>query len=179
MRILLINRSNNQHHYNFKISFEKSMYVSKRRSERSLPHSDVVWRSKFKSLSTRTCSGEDMVESGAAGILLGCLTTASLYVLEVARLRTFPSHLFYYLATVVTHYLFFSHLSVYPGLPLWGAFRFSSFYTMLQGNLPRILKRLHDRYGNVVQIALAELCCVDPEASKDIYRRRLSLRLKQ
>ncbi|MCJ1240351.1 hypothetical protein MMC14_008353 [Varicellaria rhodocarpa] len=50
---------------------------------------------------------------------------------------------------------------------------------MLDGDLPQRLKAFHDRYGSVVRVGSDELSFIDPQAWKDIYSSRESLRPRQ
>lgn len=54
-------------------------------------------------------------------------------------------------------------LSKYPGPFLWRAFRLPFLLSFMQGRLPHDIKRLHEKYGDIVRLAPDEL------AWKDIY----------
>lgn len=60
-------------------------------------------------------------------------------------------------------------LAKYDGPLSWRALRFPFVKTMVSGDLPHRIKRLHEQYGPIVRVAPDELSFTDPAAWRDIY----------
>lgn len=60
-------------------------------------------------------------------------------------------------------------LSKYPGPVLWRATRLPFLFSFMQGRLPHDIKKLHERYGDIIRLAPDELSFIDPSAWRDIY----------
>lgn len=60
-------------------------------------------------------------------------------------------------------------LSKYPGPFLWRVSRLPFLLAFIQGQLPHRIKKLHERYGDVVRLAPDELSFIEPCAWRDIY----------
>ena len=81
------------------------------------------------------------------------------------------TNLLKYLSGQVFYNLFFHPLAKYRGPLLWRAFRFPFIKSMLSGQLPHNIKKLHERYGEVVRVGPDELSFTNPAAWKDIYTK--------
>jgi len=74
--------------------------------------------------------------------------------------------------TYVIYNIYFHPLSSYPGPKSFAATRLALARSRLAGRLPYDIKRLHDKYGDVVRIAPDELSYNSADAWKDIYGTR-------
>lgn len=82
--------------------------------------------------------------------------------------RIFAALSFYYLSRSI-YRLYFHSLRNFPGPRLWIITRFSQSYYRLTGQLPFVVKRLHDQYGPVVRIGFNTLSYNTAEAWDKIY----------
>lgn len=73
---------------------------------------------------------------------------------------------------LVIYNIYFHPLSSFPGPKSFAATRIPVTRSVLRGNLPHVVKRLHDTYGDVVRISPDELSFISADASKDIYGHR-------
>ena len=76
-----------------------------------------------------------------------------------------------YLSGRALYNLLFHPLAKYKGPILWRAFRFPFIKSMLSGELPHDIKKLHELYGEVVRVGPDELSFTNPTAWKDIYTK--------
>ncbi|KAK7445715.1 hypothetical protein VKT23_014710 [Stygiomarasmius scandens] len=63
----------------------------------------------------------------------------------------------------------FHPLADVPGPVVARITKLWSFYIASTGNMPRVLKRLHDKYGSIVRIGPNEISIVDSEAVEAVY----------
>lgn len=78
-----------------------------------------------------------------------------------------------YIVGRVIYNIYFHPLSKYPGPRLYAASRLAITSDLVRGRGPFAVKKLHDRYGDVVRIAPNELSYCGPDSAKDIYGHRV------
>ena len=65
--------------------------------------------------------------------------------------------------------LYFHSLAGFPGPKLWGMSRFTREFVNLRGDIPKQVSLLHEKYGEIVRVALNVLSFINPDAWTDIY----------
>lgn len=73
----------------------------------------------------------------------------------------------------IIYNIYFHPLSKYPGPRLYAASRLAITSDLVRGRSPFAIKKLHDRYGDIVRIAPNELSYCGPDSAKDIYGHRV------
>ncbi|KNG80574.1 toxin biosynthesis cytochrome P450 monooxygenase [Aspergillus nomiae NRRL 13137] len=83
-----------------------------------------------------------------------------------------------YFLAVIIYNIYFHPLAKFPGLKSHAATRIPYFQALLGGRTGKVIKDLHERYGEVVRIAPNELSFIDGEAWTAIYGTRPGHRQK-
>lgn len=74
-----------------------------------------------------------------------------------------------YLFSSFVYHIFFHPLRNFPGPKLWACTRIPFTYYKLSGTLPYNIKKLHEKYGDVVRITPSALSYTTAAAWEDIY----------
>ncbi|KAK3319192.1 cytochrome P450 [Apodospora peruviana] len=74
-----------------------------------------------------------------------------------------------YVAGWIVYTFWFHPLARYPGPPLAAISNFWYAWAWTSGRWPHIMKKAHEKYGDVVRIAPNDLSFITPQAFRDIY----------